>query len=39
MGHGLKNLRRRCEALNGSFDITSNPGTGTWIKLVFSLKH
>ena len=39
MGHGLINLQRRCEALNGRFDITSNPETGTRIKLVFSLKH
>ena len=38
-GYGLKNLRRRCEALNGRFAITSSPGAGTQIQLVFSLKH
>ncbi len=38
IGYGLKNLRRRCEALNGHCEIISKPGNGTRIDLVFSLK-
>lgn len=37
-GYGLRNMQRRCEALNGHCEIVSNPGKGTLIKLTFSLK-
>ncbi len=37
-GYGLRNLRRRCQALNGNCEIVSTPGEGTRIDLVFSLK-
>ena len=37
-GYGLKNMRRRCEALSGHCEIVSSPGKGTRIKLTFSLK-
>lgn len=38
MGQGLENLRRRCQALKGNFEILSKPGNGTQIDLSFSLK-
>ena len=38
MGHGKRNMRRRCEALDGSCEIVSKPGNGTQINLSFSLK-
>ena len=37
MGHGLANMRARAEELNGSFDVSSAPGTGTSITLAFPL--
>jgi PAS domain S-box-containing protein len=33
-GIGLKNMRERVEALKGSFDILSEPGSGTAISIV-----
>ena len=38
MGHGLANMRARAEELNGSFDVSSVPGTGTSITLAFPLR-
>ena len=32
-GYGLKNIAKRMEELNGSFEITSTPGRGTPITL------
>lgn len=34
-GIGLRNLRKRASALNGSIDIISQPGAGTAVKIVF----
>lgn len=39
MGHGLANMRARAEELNGSFDVSSAPGTGTSITLAFPLPY
>lgn len=38
MGHGLANMRARAEQLNGSFDVTSTPASGTTIRLAFPLR-
>ncbi|MCH7227014.1 ATP-binding protein [Haloferula sp. A504] len=37
-GHGLANLRRRAERLNGRVEIVSRPGEGTRVKLVARLQ-
>jgi signal transduction histidine kinase len=34
-GIGLKNLRKRAEALNGTLSITSKPGSGSTVEVVF----
>ncbi len=39
MGHGLANMRARAEELNGSFDVSSAPGSGTSIGLAFPLPY
>ena len=38
VGHGLSNMRARAEDLSGSFEISSLPGKGTTVKLVFPIK-
>lgn len=38
IGHGLSNMRARAEDLDGSFEIVSEPGKGTTVKLVFPIK-
>jgi len=37
LGNGLINMRKRCEAIGGIFDIISAPGCGTKISLSFDL--
>ena len=39
VGHGLSNMRARAEDLNGSFEIQSEPGRGTTVKLVFPVRE
>ncbi|MGV3461315.1 MAG: ATP-binding protein [Flavobacterium sp.] len=34
-GIGLRNLRKRAQAINGSLDITSKPGSGTSVQVAF----
>ena len=36
-GIGLKNLRKRAEALNGRLEISSKPGDGTTVHVLFPL--
>jgi signal transduction histidine kinase len=36
-GIGIKNLKKRVASLNGTLDITSKPGEGSAIKVVFPL--
>ena len=36
-GSGLKNMRRRLEAIGGQFDLASHPGKGTRIRLAIRL--
>jgi len=38
-GNGLVNMRKRLEGIGGRFEITSNPGHGTSIKMAISLNH
>jgi signal transduction histidine kinase len=35
-GHGLTNMQRRADAMNGDLKIQSNLGTGTKIEIVLS---
>jgi signal transduction histidine kinase len=37
VGHGLANMRARAEELEGSFDICSEPGQGTTLRLTLPL--
>ena len=37
-GKGLKNIHDRVTAFNGRFDVLSEPGKGTEIKLIAKLK-
>lgn len=38
-GIGLNNMRRRVQALNGSFDLSAEPGKGTVLQVRVPLSH
>jgi signal transduction histidine kinase len=38
-GHGLVNMQRRAEKLNGSFEMESLAGQGTTVKIVIPLSR
>jgi len=39
VGNGLRNLRRRMEAIGGRMELTSTPGQGTAARFVCPLNH
>src|SRR5207253_7900896 len=38
-GHGLPNMRARVESAGGQFQVESEPGTGTKVRIRISMKH
>lgn len=38
-GHGLYNMEKRCQELNGKIEMNSEPGNGTSVNLTFNVEY